>query len=111
MCHLPGWPAGFAPVVKRAPECRSAGSHGRQQICLDRPSGCGRRYPAGARLNNMVWRQTRRREVTLRGLFAMMAAVVWAIFWWPVGRQFGWWAGAAGFASGGFAGLVIGWLF
>jgi hypothetical protein len=42
---------------------------------------------------------------------AMLAAVVWALLWQPVGRAFGWWAGAGAFLAGGAAGLLAGWLF
>jgi hypothetical protein len=41
---------------------------------------------------------------------AVIAAAVWALLWWPVGRAFGWWAGAGATAAGGLAGLVLGWL-
>jgi hypothetical protein len=39
-----------------------------------------------------------------------MAGVLCALLWWPVGREFGWWAGAAASVGAGFAGLVIGWM-
>jgi hypothetical protein len=41
---------------------------------------------------------------------AFLAGVLWALLWWPVGRQFGWWAGAGAAVAGGFAGLMLGWI-
>jgi hypothetical protein len=49
--------------------------------------------------------------VNLQELMASLAAVVWALLWWPVGRAFGWWAGAGAMVAGAFAGLLLGWLF
>ena len=49
--------------------------------------------------------------VNLQELLASLAAVVWALLWWPVGREFGCWAGAGAGASGGLAGLFLGWVF
>jgi dipeptide/tripeptide permease len=48
--------------------------------------------------------------MTLQELLAVIAGIVWALLWQPVGRLFGWWAGAGTFVVGGLAGLVIGWL-
>jgi O-antigen/teichoic acid export membrane protein len=47
--------------------------------------------------------------VTLHELFSLIAAAIWALLWWPVGRSFGWLAGAGAFVIGGFAGLVVGY--
>jgi hypothetical protein len=40
---------------------------------------------------------------------AFVAAVVWALLWWPVGRVYGWWIGAGTFVVGGIVGLVVGY--
>lgn len=48
--------------------------------------------------------------MTLQELMAFIAAVLWAMLWWPVGRVFGWWCGVAGCVAGGFLGLVIGFM-
>jgi hypothetical protein len=48
--------------------------------------------------------------VTLQELRAFIGAALWAMLWWPVGRVFGWWAGAGASVGGGFVGLVLGWL-
>lgn len=47
--------------------------------------------------------------MTLQELQALIAAVVGASLWWPVGRLFGWWPGLAGLVLGGFVGLIFGW--
>ncbi len=49
--------------------------------------------------------------MTLQESFAVLAAVLWALLWGPVGRVFGWWAGAGALLLGGFAGLLLGWSF
>jgi ABC-type lipoprotein release transport system permease subunit len=41
---------------------------------------------------------------------AFIAAAIWALLWQPVGRVYGWWAGAGAFVAGGFAGLLLGYL-
>jgi hypothetical protein len=40
---------------------------------------------------------------------SLLAAAIWALLWWPVGRVYGWWIGAGVFVVGGFAGLVVGY--
>jgi len=49
--------------------------------------------------------------VTLQELLALLAAAIWALLWWPVGYVFGWWQGLAATGVGGFAGLVLGFLY
>ena len=49
--------------------------------------------------------------MTLQELMAVMAGALWAMLWWPVGREFGGWAGAGASVGGGFAGLILGYLF
>ena len=48
--------------------------------------------------------------MTLQELLAVIAGIIWALLWWPVGRLFGAWAGVGAFVAGGLAGLVVGWL-
>jgi len=48
--------------------------------------------------------------LNLQELMSMIAAVLWAFLWWPVGRQFGWWPSLGITAAGGLAGVLIGWL-
>lgn len=48
--------------------------------------------------------------MTLQELMAVIAGALWAMLWWPVGRLFGWWAGAGAAVAGGFAGLMLGWM-
>jgi hypothetical protein len=40
---------------------------------------------------------------------SFIAAVIWALLWWPVGRVYGWWIGAGALVVGGFTGLVVGY--
>jgi hypothetical protein len=48
--------------------------------------------------------------VTLQELMSFMAAAIWALLWWPVGRVYGWWTGASAFVIGGLAGLLVGFM-
>jgi hypothetical protein len=49
--------------------------------------------------------------MTLQELMALFAAALWGLLWWPVGHAFGWWQGLAAAAAGGFAGLMLGFLY
>ena len=48
--------------------------------------------------------------MTLHELMAFIGGALWAMLWWPVGRVFGWWAGAGAAVGGGFVGLVLAWI-
>jgi len=49
--------------------------------------------------------------MNLQELLAVIGAGLWALLWAPCGRVFGVWGTVTAVVLGGFAGLVLGWLF